>query len=119
MTEEEKNYSKIMAEFVGYKKAGNLWHFDGIITPRWMPKDIFEGSNTNGFMFHNDYNWIHAVWVKFRDLNVGWKEFRYGTGNARKLTHYKQTIGEPILHDNISKVFTELGEAINWYNQNK
>lgn len=86
MTTRQKN--KVIAEFDNY--------------------DIVEGLDLNDQLhYHESYDWLMPVWVKFRDL--------YPKDRGTHSYHCHKICGI-ILNSGTSEAFEELYKAIEWYN---
>ena len=107
MTQSEKEYTRIIAEFDGYEycEEGDWMQYGGVVA-HW--DDL--GYNTS-------YDKLLPLWQKFRDLN---KTIKFSS-NLFELEwkSKKLKIERAITYGTIQTAFTELGKAIKWYNENK
>lgn len=114
MTPQEiTHYSELMARFEGGEWT--TYYVGGIETrvfkfPDWHITDWPEIIHEDTFGYHTDYNWLHRVWVKFRDLDQRhW--------NKPEWHLHKAQIIRAIIDSPIEEAFLELGRAIEWYEQ--
>lgn len=103
MTLEEKN--KIVAEFddaISWDKERELWFNEA------------RNNNSGGWQeyltYNTDYNELHRVWVKFRDLEI--KDSRKSFEHIK----FKEGLSDNITYKPISVAFENLVTAIIWYN---
>lgn len=93
--------NEILAKFDGWKKpARHFYHPERNLT-------------TYELKYHQSYDWLFDVWIKFRDLKFDVVK--------HKFTHskFRLNIGNSMLYDNISEAHKELYNAIVWYDSIK
>ncbi len=115
MTQEQiKEYTRVIGEFIGYKKDGYLWQADPMVVAKGFPKHIFEGDRTDGFKFHESYDLIRMAFDVLRDKSIA----HIPNGDIYKANHWIK-IADAMVGGTRSEAFTALAEAIIWYNENK
>lgn len=104
MTPQEiTHYSELMARFEGLELTGNKVIIGWDLTNKPFLSD------TN---YHKSYDWLHRVWVKFRDLDQRhWNKPEWHLHKAQIIT--------AIIDSPIEEAFLELGKAVEWYNSQK
>lgn len=131
MTPQEiTHYSELMARFEGYERV--TVNFFGtkrgryketqwqLANKEWMDdvglNDVGEYivdvknnrfENWDDVAYHTDYNWLHRVWVKFRDLTKKLED--------ASLAYRLCMIRAAITDGTPEEAFLELGKAIEWY----
>jgi len=107
MTCQEIKYTKVIAEFMGYKYSSDKELFGVLVSPDGFPylPDMLE--------FHVNYNKLMEVWQKLRDLKMN--------STKAEMIHsiHKGKIAHAILNFTQKEAFNKLAEAIVWYNENK
>ncbi len=85
---------------------------DNEIVENW---DLTKDCHVEKLRYHKSYDWLHPVWVKFRDLDI-WKLQSY-----QKLDFWNlyQRIAYALLYKTVLDAFKILVEAIEWYNSIK
>lgn len=119
MTPQEiTHYSELMAKFEGAIPAKNWQGKDGFKSPiyeheQWSNRiqGYFDTDviSTTELRFHTSYDWLHRVWMKFRDLNIPINEFN----------DIRIEISTELVNGTLEEAFLELGRAIEWYEQIK
>jgi hypothetical protein len=104
MTDLEKEYTKIIAEFDGheYCEEGDWMQYGGVMA-HW-----------DDLWYNKSYDRLMPVWVKFKDVGGELGLSKIVTLNACK---YKFRVA--LVNKSIAEAFTELAKAIKWYNENK
>jgi len=104
MTKEEHlSGNRIIGEFVG--KSFQLSHISD-----------YKGVSDDALptmKYHTDWHWLMPVWYRF--VNLRFKDQM----DQLKHSELKATVGYAILYGDIKLAFTNLVEAIKWYNTTK
>jgi hypothetical protein len=111
MTEQEKEYTILMAEFMGVTSFACTPTY---INPR---RENFNCNrcgcaNPEKMKYHTSYDWLMPVWVKLRDMSL--KDFSFYC--RRNICDITSDLGLSISDKLISDVFKELAEGIKWLN---
>lgn len=95
--------NEILAKFDGWKKpARHFYHPERNLT-------------TYELKYHQSYDWLFDVWIKFRDL-----ELKGLTINqVREFVNHKIRISDSIPFSDIINLHEIIYEAIEWYNSIK
>lgn len=108
--EQIEKYSKLMAEFEG-------WELCQCGTPKephykWGTKN-WEVVSVKDLKYHTDWNWLHRVWEKFRDL-----KFEDSDDPSDPLIIHRTYCNDivfEICYGVLEEALIELGKAIEWY----
>lgn len=107
--------NRLIAEFMGYKFAGDGMSMHYNITKpggqdwyfgSWLIEG-FEEHMRNEIKYHSSWDWLMTAWIKFRNLNIKGEEYDQWLDG---LGWYLYSSDEPILF------FERLVYAIKWYN---
>lgn len=100
MTQEQiEKYSELMAKFEGWlQRPANSRHY-------WHGNlDM----NINQMAYYTDYNWLHRVWEKFRDLKFEDDEY------PDRYLFIVDQIRFKLTDDTLEEAFLELGKGLEW-----
>ncbi len=106
----------LIAEFIGFKKNGYLWHAP-VQYLNIYPKAIFVGDNTNSFRFHKSWDWLAPAIIKISHLKG---PFRISIGNVAtycKVEDVPLNIKDNSNTDPLTAVYNSVIDFIKWHNQ--
>ncbi len=100
--------NKIIAHWMGYKPYDNG-------DKNFNPEDWYCGNGIvyaqyKDLNYHASIDWLHPVWVKWRDIN----HFQ-GGNDFQTWQDFKQDICYKIMYRSVEEGFNELVKAITWY----
>lgn len=87
-------------------------HCEGVSGENYYSRGEW-GYEAKDLGYNSDYNWLHEVWVKFRDLKFEGETAEYILDIHKTLT---RKIGWAMLNSEITEAFDELVKGIEWYN---
>jgi hypothetical protein len=73
----------------------------------------FEGNTNDRVFYHDSYDWLMPVWVKFRELRFDDSKQRARFAKRRQDIRYAMTEGT------VPELFAALVEAVRWWNEVK
>jgi hypothetical protein len=72
----------------------------------------FDGNTNDRVFYHDSYDWLMPVWVKFRELVVLKKD-------RHDQTRHMGIIGNAMVWHGLPELFSALVEAVRWWNEVK
>ena len=101
-------YPALMAEFMGEVLVKRNDE-DAIVCLEHPTRMSIYLKDTKYVKFE-DFNLLHEIWAKFRDLCITREDI------VDEYTNYKKKISHKLINNTAEETFMELGEAIQWYN---
>ena len=103
MTETEyTERNELISDFMGLRLSDG-WH--------QHPSPARGSCHPHFLQYHNNRNWLHLAWEKFRDLRFDMP--KYETEHIE----FRVNIAYNICFQNTEKAFQSIVSAIEWYNQ--